>query len=59
MYLERVNERNLRSSKMANFYGGAKGVYLKPTRASRLLLLIIYTICNGAPKSLDCLSSKG
>lgn len=47
------------SSKMASFYGGAKGVYLKPTKASKLLLLTIYTICNGAPKSLDCLRRKG
>jgi hypothetical protein len=44
---------------MANFSGGANGVYLKPTSANRLLLFIISTICKGAPKSLDCLSSKG
>jgi hypothetical protein len=44
---------------MASFSGVAKGVYLKPTSAIRLLLLIISAICKGAPKSLSFLSWKG
>ncbi len=51
--------KKLLSSKIASFYGGTNGFSLKPTSARRLLLLTIYTICSGAPKSLDCLSSKG
>ena len=49
----------LLSSNIASFSGGANGVYRNPTKARRLLRLIIYTICNGAPKSRVCFNSKG
>ena len=39
---------------MASFSGGAKGVYLNPTNASKFDRSTIYTNCNGAPKSRTC-----
>jgi hypothetical protein len=49
----------LLSSKIASRFGCVNGVYFCPTNPIKLLLLIIYTICKGDPKSRSCFKAKG